>query len=52
MGNEKIMDEIRRNIHIENNILEDLEQFNLLNEKGVWDHTLENKIINVDEFSN
>ena len=52
MSNEKIMDEIRKNIHIENNILEDLEQFNLLNEKGAWDSNLENRIINVDEFSN
>ena len=52
MNNSNIIDEIKKNIHIENNILEDLQNFNDLNQKGVWDDELESRIINVDEFKN
>ena len=50
MNNKKIMTEIKKNIHIEKTILEDLEKVNTL-DVGTQEHTkLKNKIINVGEY--
>ena len=52
MTNSNIINEIKKNIHIDNNILSDMENFNLLSDKSIKDEDLYNKIINVDEFVN
>ena len=50
MKNPNIMEEIKKNIHVENNILKDLETANRI-EKGTDEHKeLVSRIINVDEF--
>ena len=53
MNNKEIIGEIKKNIHIENNILEDLENaVNMHDKNGSEYINLKNKIINVGEFSN
>lgn len=54
MTNPLIMDEIKKNIHTKNNILEDMERINSGNlyEKSSEYLHLKNKIINVDEYKN
>ena len=52
MNNKKIIEEIKKNIHIENNILGDLEKINTLSKDSSEYNTLKNKIINVGEFKN
>ena len=52
MNNKNIIKEIRKNIHIHDNILADMERFNKLSEDGIWDEDLEKKIINVGEYNN
>ena len=54
LSNKKIMEEIKKNIYIENNILSDLENiqnYNLIENPSEY-NDLKNKIINVDEYSN
>ena len=54
MNNKNIIKEIKKNIHVKNNILYDLERIN--DEDGILDpeeyNILKNRIINVDEFKN
>ncbi len=50
MNNQSILNEIKKNIYLEKDIMQDLNTFNNYNRKGSWDKQLEEKIINVDEF--
>ena len=50
INNPNIIAEIKKNIHVKDNILQDLEDFNKLKEKNIFNEDLYNKIINVDEF--
>ena len=53
MNNKEIIGEIKKNIHIKNNILEDLENAVNMHDKNCSEYiNLKNKIINVGEFSN
>ena len=54
MTNPLIMDEIKKNIYIGKNILEDMERINSgeIYEKSPEYLHLKNKIINVDEYKN
>ena len=54
MNNPKIMNELKKNIIIKNNILGDLDFINSINvDKNSAEYvSLKNKIINVDEFEN
>ena len=53
MNNKEIIGEIKKNIHIKNNILEDLENAVNIQDKNCSEYiNLKNKIINVGEFSN
>ena len=52
MENPQIIKEIKKNIHIDNTILEDLENFTKLQDDGIYDEILYNKIIQVGEFHN
>ena len=51
MSNVKIMEEIKKNIHVKNNILEDLEKANALGKDSLEYKELHNKIINVGEYA-
>lgn len=51
MSNVKIMEEIKKNIHVKNNILEDLEKANALGKDSLEYKQLHNKIINVGEYA-
>ncbi len=50
MSNPKVMEEIKKNIYIKNNILEDLETANTLDKDSVEYKELHDKIINVGEI--
>jgi acyl-CoA dehydrogenase len=50
MSNSNIINEIKKNIYIKNNILEDLEKLNSLNKDSDEFKILQNKIIQVGEF--
>ena len=50
LNNQKIMDEIKKDIFIKNNILEDLEKIQLLNKNSKEYKFLKDKIINVGEY--
>ena len=52
MKNKKIINEIKRNIHIKDNILEDLGNVNSYDKLSPEHKNLKNKIINVGEFKN
>ena len=53
MSNTKIIEEIKKNIHVKNNILGDLEEINDLSDKNcIIYKSLYDKIINVGEFKN
>ena len=52
MRNKKIINEIKKNIHVEGNILGDLEKINTLPKDSNEYLKLKDKIINVDEFKN
>tara|TARA_Y100000389_G_scaffold113024_1_gene110174 strand:+ start:10393 stop:12384 length:1992 start_codon:yes stop_codon:yes gene_type:complete len=53
INNENILKEIKKNIHIKDNILSDLEEINNLSDKNSIRYKfLYNQIINVDEFKN
>ena len=52
MENKKIIHEIKRNIHVEDNILEDLENVNSYDKTDKEYAILKNKVINVGEFEN
>lgn len=54
MNNPNIINEIRKNIHIEDNILYDLEKAGSedIDKNSIEYESLKNKIINVDEFKN
>ena len=52
MTNENIMNEIKKNIYIKDNILEDLQNVNLLDKDDPKYEILKNRIINVGEFVN
>lgn len=51
MSNPKIMEEVKKNIHVKNNILEDLEKANALDKDSLEYKELHNKIINVGEYA-
>ena len=51
MSNAKIMEEIKKNIHVKNNILEDLEKANMFAKDSLEYKELHNKIINVGEYA-
>ena len=51
MSNPKIMAEIKKNIHVKNNILEDLEKVNTLDKDSLEYKELHDKIINVGEYT-
>ena len=51
MSNTKVMEEIKKNIHVKNNILEDLEKANMLAKDSLEYKELHNKIINVGEYA-
>ena len=46
------MDEIKKNIHINGTVLEDMESVLSEDKKGIWDKDLANKVIQVGEFKN
>ncbi len=50
MNNETILNEIKKNIYVGNNILGDLDTFNKYDKKSSWNNMLQERIINVDEF--
>ncbi len=52
MNNKNIISEIKKNIIIKNNILEDLELINKIEKKGTEYEKLRDKIINVGEYNN
>ena len=52
MKNKSIINEIKRNIHIKDNILEDLGNVNSYDKLSPEHKNLKNKIINVGEFKN
>ena len=52
MNNPNIMTEIKKNIHIKNNILGDLDEYVKLENKNMNNIDLYDKIINVGEFKN
>ncbi len=54
MNNPNIINEIKKNIHVEDNILYDLEKAGSedINKNSIEYESLKNKIINVDEFKN
>jgi len=52
MTNENIMNEIKKNIYIKDNILEDLQNVNMLDKDDPKYEILKNRIINVGEFDN
>ncbi len=52
MKNPAIIEEIKKNIHVKNNILYDLQNYIELKEKNIYDKGLYKKIINVGEFEN
>ena len=51
MSNTKVMEEIKKNIHVKNNILEDLEKANKLDKDSFEYKELHDKIINVGEYA-
>ncbi len=53
LDNKNILNEIKKNIHVKDNILEDLEKINNISDTNLNEYlSLKNKIINVDEFKN
>ena len=53
MKNENIMDEVKKNIYVKNNILEDLENINKIEDKNSIEYKkLKDKIIAVGEYMN
>ena len=50
MDNQNIIHEIKKNIHVKDNILEDLEKINTISKSNQEYEILKNKIINVGEF--
>jgi archaellum biogenesis ATPase FlaH len=53
MNNSNILKEIKKNIHVKDNILSDIEEINNLSDKNsIRYKSLYNQIINVDEFKN
>ena len=52
MSNKNIINEIKKNIYIKNNVLEDMEKINTLTKSDPEYDILKNKIINVGEFKN
>ena len=52
MKETKIMDEIKKNIHIKGTVLEDMESVLIEDKKGIWNKDLANKVIQVGEFEN
>ena len=54
MNNPNIINEIKKNIHVEDNILYDLEKAGSedIDKNSIEYESLKNKIINVDEFKN
>ena len=52
MDNKNIIHEIKKNIIVKDNILEDLEKINIINKSNPEYEILKNKIINVGEFKN
>jgi hypothetical protein len=52
MKNKNIINEIKKNIYVENNILEDLEKAITLPKNSKEYAELKDKIINVDEYKN
>ena len=50
MNNETILNEIKKNIYVGNNILGDLDMFHKYDKKGSRDYMLQQRIINVDEI--
>ena len=52
MNNPQILNEIKKNIHTKDTILDDLEKFTKLKDQKIHDQNLYNKIIQVGEFKN
>ena len=52
MNNKMIINEIKKNIHVKNNILEDMENALSLDPNCDSYHVLKSQIINVGEFKN
>tara|TARA_B100001063_G_C16757978_1_gene554252 strand:+ start:180 stop:2114 length:1935 start_codon:yes stop_codon:yes gene_type:complete len=52
MNNTSLLDEIKKNIHIEGSILEELEKVSEEAERGIFDSPMRNKVIQVGEFPN
>jgi len=52
MKETKLMDEIKKNIHINGTVLEDMESVLSEDKKGIWNKDLANKVIQVGEFKN
>ncbi len=52
LTNTKILDEIKKNIYLDNNVLGDLENINQYDKNSDKYNKLKEIIINVDEFKN
>ena len=52
MNNSQLMDEVKKNIHINNTVLQDMETVIKDHEKGIWNKELADKVIQVGEFEN
>ena len=52
MTNPCIMNEVKKNIHVKDTILEELEKANNVMSQGFWESPLCNKVIQVGEFDN
>ena len=52
MNHKPLLNEIKKNIHIEGTILEDLERVSEEEERGILDSPMRNKVIQVGEFPN
>jgi len=54
MNNRKVLDEIKKNIYIKNNVLSDLEKATsgIIDKNSLQYNDLKNRIINVGEFEN
>lgn len=52
MEHKPLLEEIKKNIHIEGTILEDLERVSEEIERGIFDSPMRNKVIQVGEFPN
>ena len=51
MNNDKIINEIKKNIYLEKGILNDLEKINKYEKNSIDYEKLKSKIINVDEYN-